>query len=111
MAVIKTGYNPPYYFLKVTSLFEAETTSNYWYTFPPAHHGVEGHNLEIFKKTNGSTLHYIANTRKVLIFAFCVFGNCPELPSTRQKKRGKNVEMFIMSHDIHQALYELAISD
>ena len=45
------------------------------------------------------------------VTAFCVIGNCPELPSTQQKKRGKNVKMFIVNHDIHQALYQLAISE
>ena len=103
VAVIKTGDDHPYYLLKVTSLFKtkAETTDNYRHTFPPAHRVVEGPYLEIYKETNDGTLYYIDNTRKALISAFCVVGNCPELPSTQLKKRGKNVEMFIVNHDIH----------
>ena len=113
VAVTKTGDDHPYYLLKVTSLFEtkAETTDDYRHTFPPAHRVVEGHYLEIYKETNDGTLHYIDNTRKALISAFCAVGNCTELPSTQLKKRGKNVEMFIVNHDIQQALYELAISE
>ena len=102
----------PYYLLKVISLFEtkAETTDDYRHTFSPAHRIVESHYLEIYKEINDGTLYYIDNTRKALISAFCVFGNCPVLPSTQQKKRRKNIEMFIVNHDIHQVLYELAIS-
>ena len=70
---------------------------------------MEGHYLEIYNETNDGTLYYINN--KALISVFCVVGNCRELPSTQQKKRRKNVEMFIVNHDIHQALYELAISE
>ena len=113
VAVIKTGDDHPYHLLKVTSLFEtkAETTDDYHHTFPPAYRVVEGHYLEIYKETNGGMLYYIDNTCKALISAFCVVGNCPELTSTQQMKRGKNVEMFIVNHDIHQVLYELAISE
>ena len=113
VAVIKTGDDHPYYLLKVTSFFKtkAETRDDYRHTFPPGHRVVEGHDLEIYNETNDGTLYYIDNTRKALISAFCVVGNCPELPSTQQKKRGKNVEMFIVDHDIHKALYELEISE
>ena len=113
VAVIKTGDDHPYYLLKVTSFFKtkAETRGDYRHTFPPGHRVVEGHDLEIYNENNDGTLYYIDNTRKALISAFCVVGNCPELPSTQQKKRGKNVEMFIVDHDIHKALYELEISE
>ena len=113
MAVIKTGDDHPYYLLKVTSLFEtkAETTDDYQHIFPPAHWVVEGHYLEIYKETNDGTLYYIDNTCKALSSVFCVVGSYPELPLTQQKKLGKNVEMFIVNHDIQQALYELAISE
>ena len=46
-----------------------------------------------------------------LISAFSVDGNCPELPKTLQKKRGKAVEMLIVEHDMHQALSVLVISE
>ena len=113
VAVIKTVDDQPYYFLKVTSPFKtkAETTDDYRHTFPSVRWVMEGHYLEIYNETNDGTLYYINNTRKALISVFCVVGNCRELPSIQQKKHRKNVEMFIVNHDIHQALYELAISE
>ena len=113
VAVIKTGDDHPYYLLKVTSLFETESevTDDYRHTFPPAHRVVEGHYLEIHRETNNGTVYYVDQTRKALISAFCIVGNCPELPTTLQRKCGKNVDMFIVDHDIHQVLSELAISE
>ena len=114
VAVIKTGDDHPYCLLKVTSsLFETETelTDDHRHTFPPAHRVVEGHYLEIYKETNNGSLYYIDNARKTMISAFSIVVNCPELPKTPQKKRGKVVEMFIVDHDMHRALSELAISE
>ena len=108
VAVIKTGDNHPYYFLKVTSsLFETESevTDDYQHRFPPAHCIVEGHYLEIYKETNNDGLYYIDNACKTLISASSIVGNCIELPKTLQKKRVKDVKMFIVGHDMHQALY------
>ena len=113
VAVIKTGDDHPYYLLKVTSLFETESevTDDYRHTFPPAHRVVEDHYLEIHRETNNGTVYYVDHIRKALISAFCIVGNCPELPTTLQNKCGKNVDMFIVDHDIHQVLSELAISE
>ena len=112
VAVMKTSDDHPYYLLKVTSLFKtkAETRGDYRHTFPPGHRVVEGHYLEIYNENNDGTLYYIDNTREALISAFFA-GNCPELPLTQQKKGGKNVEIFIVDHDIHKTLYELEISE
>lgn len=71
---------------------------------------MEGHHLEIYKETNNGSLYYVDNARQALISAFSADGNCPELPKTLQKKRGK-VVLFIVDHDIHQALDELVISE
>ena len=72
---------------------------------------MEGHYLEILKETSNGSLYYIDNAQKVLISAFSIVENCPELPKNLQKKKGKVVEMFIVNHDMHQALSELVISD
>lgn len=42
-----------------------------------------------------------------MISAFCVVGNCPTPLTRTEKKHGKKVEMFIIDHDLHQALLEL----
>lgn len=50
---------------------------------------------------------YLDTKRKVMISAFCVVGNCPTPLTRTEKKHGKKVEMFIIDHDLHQALLEL----
>lgn len=114
IAVIKTGDDHPYYLIKVTSgLFETEkeVTDAYHHTFPPNHRVIEGHYLEIFKETSDGALYYIDFQRKAMISAFCIVGNCPDLPSENHKRRGKDTVMFTVDHDMHQALSEIAISE
>ena len=41
-----------------------------------------------------------------IISAFCVVGNCPT-PTTTTMLYGKDVEMFLIGHDMHQSLCEL----
>ena len=111
---MKTGDDHPYCLLKVTfSLFETESevTEDCRHRFPLVHRIVEGHYLEILKEISNGSLYYIDNAQKVLISAFSIAENYPELPKTLQKKRGKVVEMFIVNHDMHQALSELVISE
>ena len=45
--------------------------------------------------------------QKAIVSAFCVAGNCPTLPTVTEKKRGKNLEMFLVDYDMHQVLSEL----
>ena len=114
VAAIKTGDDHHYYQLQVTySLFKTESkvTNDYQHSFPPALRIAEGHYVEVYKETNNDSLDYINNARKALISAFSIDGSCPELPETLQKKRGKVVEMFIIDHDMHQALFDLVKSN
>ena len=100
--------------MKVTSgLFETEKeeTDAYRHTFPPNHRVIEGHYLEVFKETSDGVLYYIDFQRKAMISAFCIVGNCPDLPSENHKRRGKDTIMFTVDHDMHQALSEIAISE
>ena len=84
---------------------------DYRHTFPPSHRVAEGHYLEVHREANDGTIYYVDIKRKALISAFCVVGNCPELPSILQKKRGKDVEMFVVDNGMHQALSELVNSE
>ena len=50
---------------------------------------------------------YIYYKCKALISAFCVIGNCPMPPTITEKKLSKEVQMFLIDHDMHQGLCEL----
>ena len=106
-AVIKIGDDDEYYLLKLTSSpyeTKCEVTDDYKHSFAPIHRVVEGNYLEVFKEIHDSHLYYLDTKRKALISAYCVVGNCPTPPTTTVKRQGKNVEMFIFDHDLHQAL-------
>ena len=77
------------------------------HSFPPFHCVVEGNYLEVLKEIHNGHLYYLNTKQKALIFAYCVVGNCPTLPTATVKKQGKNVEMFIVDHDLHRTLSEL----
>ena len=84
-----------------------QTTDDYKHTFPPFHRVVEGNYLEQHKETSDGSLYYIDYKHTALISAFCVVGNCPMPPTITEEKRGKEVEMFLIDHDMHQTLCEL----
>ena len=109
-AVIKTGDDHAYYLLKlISSPYEtdSEVTDDYKHTFPPFQSVVEGNYLEVHKETSNGNIYYIDTKRKALISTFCVVGNCPEPPTITVKKGRKDVEMFLIDHEMHQALCEL----
>ena len=68
---------------------------------------VEGNYLEKHKETAGGNIYYIYCKHKALISAFYVVGSCLTPPTITEKKRGKEVEIFLIDHDMHQSLYEL----
>ena len=110
-AVIKTGDDHQYYLLRLISApyeLQEQTTDDYKHTFPRLHCVVEG-NYQVVKQqeTAGSNLYYIDYKPKALISAFCVVGNCPTPPTITEKKQGKEVEMFLIDHDMHQYLCEI----
>ena len=114
IAVIKTGDNHPYYLLKLTSspyVTTDEIQNDYGHIFPPQHKVMEGHYLEEHKIKGDSTIYYIDDKRKAIVSGFSVVGNCPLLPSTTLKRRGKDVEMYLINSDLHQALSELVNCD
>ena len=75
--------------------------------FPPLNRMVEENYLEQHKETPGGNLCYIRCKHKALISAFCAIGNCVTLPTITEKKRSKEVEIFLFDHDMHQSLCEL----
>ena len=110
LAVIKTGDDHAYYLFKLTSSpceTKCEVTDDYKHSFLSFHCVVKGNYLEVFKEIHDGHLYYLDTKRKALISAYCVVGNCPTPPTATVKKQRKNVEMFIVDHDLHQALSEL----
>ena len=106
-AVIKTGDDHPYYLLMLTSEpYEtlSETTDDYKHTFLAWHRVVEGNYLEQHRETADGNLYYIDYKHKALLSAFCVVRNCPTPPTITEKKRGKDVDMLLIDHDMHQSL-------
>ena len=53
--------------------------------------------LSRHKEIAGGNLYYIDYT---LISAFCVIGNCPTLSIITEKKWRKEVERFLIDHDM-----------
>ena len=62
---------------------------------------VEGNYLERHKEITGENLYYIDYKCQALISAFCIIGYCPTPPTMTDKKRNKEVEIFLNDHDIH----------
>ena len=105
--MIKTGDDHAYHVLKLTSSpyeTKCEETKDYKHSFPPFHRAVEGNYLEMFKEIHDGRLYYLDTKQKALASAYSVGGNCPTPPTATVKKQGKNVEMFIVDHYLHQAL-------
>ena len=75
--------------------------------FPPKHRIVEGNYFELHKEGKDGDIYYIDYKKKAIISAYCVVGNCPISATVQVKKRGKLVEMYIIDHDLHQALCEI----
>lgn len=110
IAVIKTGDDHPYYLLKLTKEpYETKTlvTDDYNHEFPPLHRVVEGHYLEIHSTGKDGDVFYLDQRRTALISAFSVVGNCPELQTSVQKRRGRSEEMFLVSPELHEGLCEI----
>ena len=110
IAVIKSGADHLYYLLKRASSpceTVSEITDDYRHTFPPYHPVVERNYLEVFKELSDGSLYYVDVKQKAIVSAFCVVGSCSNLPTVTEKKRGKNLEMFLVDYDMHQVLSKL----
>ena len=62
---------------------------------------IEGNYLEQHKEAAGGNLYYIDYKSKALISAFCVVENYSTPPTITEKKGSKEVEMFLINHDMH----------
>ena len=62
---------------------------------------IQGNYIEQHKEEAGGNLYYIDYKCKALTSAFCIVGNCPRPPIIIEKKWWKEVEMFLIDHDMH----------
>ena len=113
IAAIKSEDDHPYYLLKLMKdPFEVETVlkDDYNHVFLPCHRVVVGNYLKTYKATKDTDICYIDWKRKVVISAFSVVGNCLTPIPVIQRRRGKEEEMYLISHDLTQALNKIVNS-
>ena len=109
IALIKTGDDHPYYLLKLSNdPYETEgvVSDDYNHDFPPLHRVVEGHYLEMHKTNNDGDIYFLDEDRTAIVSAYCVVGNCPPPETMLQKRCGRQQDMFLITHNLHQALCE-----
>ena len=107
IALIQTGDSHPYYLHKLKKasyVTESEIVDDYGNSFPPLHRIIEGNYLERHTSNNLGDVYYLDTTKTAFISGFCVVGNCPSLQMVQYKRRGTLQDMFLVNHDLHQAL-------
>ena len=109
IVVIKTSDDYPYYLLQLTDdPFETENivSDDYGHFFPPNHRVMKGHYLEIHKNIEDG-LYYLDVSNTAVISAFSIVGTCPELTIVKRRRRGEDIDMFLVEPHLHQGLCEL----
>ena len=111
IAVIKTGDNHYYYILKLIKdpfITEDLVFDDYGHFFPPLHQVVQGQYLENHQNnTKDGDIYFLDVSKTAIVSAFSVVGNCPEPAIVTRKRRGKEQNMFLIDHNLHQGLCEL----
>ena len=110
VAAMETGDDHPYYLLKLLQdPYETEGTlsDDYNHEFPPLYRVAEGNYFELHKTTNEGDIYYMDTKNRAIISAFCVAGNCPPPVILMKKQRGKEQEMYLIDHDLHETLCEI----
>ena len=67
----------------------------------------QGNYFESFKEVRNGEIYYLDTKYIAIISSLCVVGICPELDAIKQRRKGKDKEMFFVSFDLQQALCEL----
>ena len=69
---------------------------------------VYGHYLEIHQNnTKDGDIYFLDVSKTAIVSAFSVVGNCPEPTMVTRKRIGKEQNMFLIDHNLHQGLCEL----
>ena len=62
---------------------------------------LNGNYLEQHKEAEGGNLYYIDYKSNALISAFCMVGNYSTSPTITEKNWSKEMEMFLINHDMY----------
>jgi hypothetical protein len=60
-----------------------------------------------FIKTLEDGVYYLDVSKPAVISGFSIVGTCPELTMVKRRRRGKDVDMFLIEPHLHQGLCEL----
>ena len=104
---VKTGNDYPYYLVKLICdpfTTKSETKNDYNHTYPPEDKTVIGNYLEIHKDTKDRKIYYLENKRKAIIPFFSIVGVSPELEFIQGKRCGKTDDMYLVTHDVLEAI-------
>ena len=107
--MIRTDDDFPYYLVKLRKdlfLTDSNVKDDYGQTFLPMTKVIAGNYYEHFKQVKEGDLYYLDQTKTAVISCFNVAGVCPELSEIEQQRRGKNKQMGLVTHELHQALSE-----
>ena len=98
----------PYYLLVATapaSVLQQDSTDDYGNTFCQGANVVVGNYLELLPKS--TTTYYREEKKVAYVHVGCIRGICPELQRQKRKVRRKEMEVYEVSPDIHEALLSL----
>ena len=112
--MIRTGDDFPYYLVKLKKdlyLTDSNIKDDYGQIFPPMTKVIVRNYYEHFKQVKEGDLYYLDQTKTAAISCFIVLGVCPELSEIELKRRGKNEQMGLVTHELHQALSEYTVSE
>ena len=90
--------------MKYTKAAEAAEKDDYQHEISASQHVMKCDYLELFWESKDGDIYYIKEKKVALISAYCIAGICPELKPYQEKRRGKWVDLFQVSHDMHQAI-------
>ena len=111
IAVIRTNDEVlPYYLLQLTCepyITDSQISDAYNHTFESGHHVIKGHYLETHREGKDGDIYCLDVKKEDIVSLLCVIGICPELVNVVERCKGKNMNMFFLSPDLHQALCEL----
>ena len=106
-AIIHAGDDHLYYLGILTSKIyktEAAEKDDYQHEISASQRVMKYNYLELFRESKDGDIYFIEEKKVALISAYCIAGICPELKPCEEKRQGKWVDMFQVSHDMHQAI-------
>ena len=111
VAIVKTGNDYSFYLVELicdSCTSESETKDDFNRIYHPGHR-TEIH-LEIHKDTKDRII-YLENKRKASISCFSIVKFTPEVEFIHGKRRWKIEDMYLVTHDVHEAICSLTLCE